>query len=196
VRVRRRREATPSTTLPTTREVARFTGGNVDASRAHTRRTRRYDSPYQYRMPGLGNPSRSGHPPERRKNLSRAERLIAVGAIGVASALIPATAASAGQSWVVVPETTPCGASNAPFWCGVVVPRHHHFWEIGVCLFGCGESALIGRTPIAGYHTGPPAPSTFVGVSEGLAGPTPPWLIPVKINYWRWCPYGPLGDVC
>jgi hypothetical protein len=191
VRVRRRREATPSTTLPTTREVARFTGGNVDANHARTRRTRHHDSPYQYRMSGLGNPSRSGHPSERRKNLSRAKRLIAVGAIGVASALIPATAASAGQSWGavplpqrgqswgskgqtwakgqswgsvlegqswgVVPETTPCGAANPPFWCGVVVPQHHHFWEFGLSFYG-GESAMIGRTPIAGYGTGPVMP--------------------------------------
>jgi hypothetical protein len=106
--------------------------------------------------------------------LSRAKRLIAVGAIGVASALIPATAASAGQSWGavplpqrgqswgskgqswgsvlegqswgVVPETTPCGATNAPFWCGLSnndgsYDRTYHWWEIGVCLFGCGESA-------------------------------------------------------
>jgi hypothetical protein len=96
--------------------------------------------------------------------LSRAKRLIAVGAIGAASALIPATAASAGQTWAGQTwakgqtwATTPCGADNAPFWCGVVVPRHHHFWEFGLSFYG-GESALIGRTPIAGYGTGPVMP--------------------------------------
>jgi hypothetical protein len=111
--------------------------------------------------------------------LSRARRLIAVGAIGAASALIPATSASAGQTWAgqtwagnswasrgqtwagqswgVVPETTPCGAANPPFWCGVVVPHHVHFWQFGLSFYG-GESAMIGRAPIAGYGTGPVMP--------------------------------------
>jgi hypothetical protein len=98
--------------------------------------------------------------------------LIAVGAIGVASALIPATAASAGQTWAgnswgSVLEgqtwagqtwaTTPCGAANPPFWCGVVVPHHVHFWQFGLSFYG-GESAMIGRAPIAGYGTGPVMP--------------------------------------
>jgi hypothetical protein len=39
----------------------------------------------------------------------------------------------------------------------VVVPHHVHFWQFGLSFYG-GESAMIGRAPIAGYGTGPVMP--------------------------------------
>jgi hypothetical protein len=75
-------------------------------------------------------------------------RKFIVGAVVATGMLVPAAPALAGQSWLAkpLPATTPCSGAASHVWCGLgnndgSYDRTYHWWEIGVCLFGCPESA-------------------------------------------------------
>lgn len=103
--------------------------------------------------------------------------IMVVAGLGYAGTANASPVAQRGQTWAAVPEaTTPCGAANPPFWCGVA--PHRSWWSIGLAPFTPGEQAFAGHV----------ASDWFVGpdgcVGSRIAGriywcfPVPSWMLP------------------